>query len=244
MTVRYILGALVCGALIGCGNHMAPTGVVDPQVLAIPIQDEQEPLVDLRHQSVLAFGPSPEIPHNQDYTKMRQSVYDRLVAAQKALPQGLKLCLYEGYRSLGLQQKIFKKRYDELEGLHPAWTHKELFAETVKLVSPVKNLDGTHNVPPHATGGAVDVYLIDDNGHALDMGIHPADWAKDGDATLSPMDSRKVSKKARENRKIMADALTQAGFVNYGGEYWHWSYGDRYWAFHAGKPSAYYGVAG
>ena len=29
----------------------------------------------------------------------------------------------------------------------------------------------------------------------------------------------------------MSRALSTAGFVNYPTEYWHWSYGDRYWAF-------------
>ena len=47
---------------------------------------------------------------------------------------------------------------------------------------------------------------------------------------------------ARQNRDIMSSALTKVGFVNYPGEYWHWSYGDRYWAYHAREKEALYGT--
>ncbi len=33
-----------------------------------------------------------------------------------------------------------------------------------------------------------------------------------------------------------------AGFVNYPTEWWHWSYGDRYWALLTGSPHAVYGA--
>ncbi|WP_436497049.1 hypothetical protein [Actinokineospora sp. HUAS TT18] len=36
-------------------------------------------------------------------------------------------------------------------------------------------------------------------------------------------------------------ALTAVGMVNYPAEWWHWSYGDRYWAFVTGAVSARYG---
>ena len=230
--------------LFSACTQITPTSIVDPQILSIPIEDNGESLIDLKLQTTLAYGPSPEIPNNQDYTKMRQGVYDRLVTAQEALPTGYKLCLYEGYRSLALQHALFQKRYDAIERVHPRWTREAIFHETVKLVSPITNLDGTRNLPPHATGGAVDVYLLDTEGHVIDMGIHPRNWMQDQDGSWSAMDSYKISKQAQEHRRILADALTQAGFVNYPHEYWHWSYGDRYWAFHKEKSEAIYGVVG
>ena len=40
-------------------------------------------------------------------------------------------------------------------------------------------------------------------------------------------------------------ALRHAGLVNYPTEWWHWSYGERYWAFATGAEHARYGpVAG
>jgi D-alanyl-D-alanine dipeptidase len=217
------------------------TFIADPCVLAIPIQENNERMVDIKDQTSLAYGPSPEIPNNTDYTKMRKSVYERLIHAQHLLPQGLKICLYEGYRSLKLQQTLFENRWALVQKLHPNWSHKQLFKETTRIVSPVTNEDGTSNIPPHGTGAAVAVYLIDEKGQALDMGIHAQDWMQDKDGSISQTDSQKISIKAQENRRIMNTALSSAGFVNYPTEYWHWSYGDRYWAYQLGKPHALYG---
>jgi zinc D-Ala-D-Ala dipeptidase len=215
--------------------------IADPKVLAISIKENDEPLVDLKNQNVILLGPSPEIPNNIDYTKMRKSVYDKLVKAQGMLPKGLRFRLYEGYRSLSLQEKIFNERYAKVKAQNPSWQHEELFLETTKLVSPVINLDGSRNIPPHSTGGAIDVYLVDEKYQPVDMGIHPGDWMQDLDASLSQTDSLKISKEARKNRAIMSEVLTKVGFINYPTEYWHWSYGDRYWAYHKKESHALYG---
>lgn len=216
--------------------------LVDSKVLSIPIKESHEPLVNLREQSEILFGPSPEIPDNSDYTKLRDSVYRKLIEAQKTLPNGLQFCVYEGYRSLKLQHKLFDDRYLLLKKEHPNWNHSQLFHETTKLVSPVTNLDASHNIPPHSTGAAVDIYLIDSDKRIVDMGIKVADWMQDIDGSISKTDSSKISDISRQNREIMSSALTKVGFVNYPGEYWHWSYGDRYWAYHVGAKEAIYGT--
>lgn len=216
------------------------TLIADPNVLAIPVGHSDEPLVDLKRQSEIAYGPSPEIPNNHDYTFMRRTVYLKLVAAQKILPPGYHFCLYEGYRSIALQKMLFDKQYSNVVERHPTWSKTQLFQETIKLVSPVVNQDGTDNLPPHSTGAAVDVYLLDDKGHVLDMGIHPKDWMSDVGGVLSLTASHAISSLAKKNRQIMFEALSAEGFVNYPTEYWHWSYGDRYWAYMTHHPRTIY----
>jgi zinc D-Ala-D-Ala dipeptidase len=218
------------------------TLLIDPHVLAMPIKEQGEPMVDLINQPGLLFGPSPEIPNNTDYTKMRRTVYQKLLAAQQVLPDRLQLCIYECYRSLALQEQLFNDRYTILKGLYAAWGHEQLFLETIKMVSPVVNLDGSRNIPPHSTGGAVDLYLVDHQGNIVDMGIKAADWILDVDGSISQTDSAKISKEAIKYRLIMNQALEGVGFVNYPGEYWHWSYGDRYWAYGSGQECAIYGA--
>ncbi len=39
-----------------------------------------------------------------------------------------------------------------------------------------------------------------------------------------------ISRTARANRDILTRALSAAGLVNYPTEWWHWSFGDCYWA--------------
>ena len=50
-----------------------------------------------------------------------------------------------------------------------------------------------------------------------------------------------VSAEARHNRAVLADALEGAGLVNYPTEWWHWSFGDRYWALSRGEAHAVFG---
>ena len=45
----------------------------------------------------------------------------------------------------------------------------------------------------------------------------------------------------RTPKKMKAAALRGAGLVNYPTEWWHWSYGDRYWALLTGAGHALYG---
>ncbi len=215
--------------------------IADPRVLAIPVIENHEAWVDLRTQTVIKIGPSPEIDNNQDYFFMRKTVYDKLVEAQALLPDGMQFCLYEAYRSLNLQNQLFTTHYNDLKKLHPTWPHAELFTETTKLVSPVTNFDGSKNIPPHSTGAAIDVYLLDKDGNAVDMGMHPKDWLLDHDGSLSLTASKTISEIAQKNRQSMNRALEQVGFVNYPTEYWHWSYGDRYWAYQKGLDHAIYG---
>lgn len=215
--------------------------IADPKVLAVRIIDNHEPMVDLAQQQEIAYGPSPEIPNNTDYLKLRKTAYEKLIQAQKLLPKGLHFCIYEGYRSINLQKMLFDNRFTKVKQHHPTWSDAQIFTETTKWVAPIINQDGSQNIPPHSTGAAMDVYLINDKREAIDMGIHPKDWMTDNDGSVSLTSSKVISVEAQKNRKIMCDALSKVGFVNYPTEYWHWSYGDRYWTYNKHEPQAIYG---
>ena len=236
---------LILGMIMAFNCHAEEKIVLiaDPAVLAIPIHENHEPLVDLTKQKEIAFGPAPIVPNNTDYTKIRKTIYDKLKQAQTTLPDGLKFCLYEGTRSLALQQEIFQGRYDLLRKANSKMTHEQLFTESTKFVSPVINLDGSKNIPPHSTGAAIDVYLIDKQGKVVDMGIHLDDTYQDITGVYCKTDSSVISEQAKAYRKIMGKALQAVGFVNYPTEYWHWSYGDRYWAHQTQQKYAIYGAA-
>ena len=226
---------------MGLHAHAQMTLIADPSVTSIPVIENHEKFYDLKKQKIIFLGPSPEIPNNQNYTFLRITVYQKLVEASHSLPHGIHFCLYEGLRSLSLQNQLFEAQYLRVKKQHPSWSPQQLFKETTRLVSPVINLDGSDNIPPHSTGGAFDIYLVDEKGHPLDMGIHPKDWIKDKDGKLSQTHSPWISKKAKKNRAIMIKALEKVGFINYPTEYWHWSYGDKYWAYVLNKPNAIYG---
>ena len=69
---NYIWKNLLIGFLFmlqACSKNEI-VSIVDSRVLSIPIQKSHEPLLDLREQSTILFGPSPEIPNNFDYIKL------------------------------------------------------------------------------------------------------------------------------------------------------------------------------
>lgn len=238
----WVILSILSGGWMQYGNAKTDHVIflADPRITAISIVDNQEPMIDLKNQHILLYGPSPEVPNNTDYTKMRKTIYDKLIQAQALLPKGLRFCLYEGYRSLDLQNMLFTNRFKKIKKLNPDWPGEKIFIETTRLVSPVVNQDGSHNIPPHSTGGVIDIYLVDVEGRYVDMGIHPKDWMQDNDGSISLTASKTISPEAQKNREIMSGALSSVGFVNYPAEYWHWSYGDRYWAYYKKQPHAIY----
>ncbi|MFD4672613.1 M15 family metallopeptidase [Lentzea sp. NPDC058450] len=85
---------------------------------------------------------------------------------------------------------------------------------------------------PHVAGAAVDVTLCTVDEVELDLGAVNAVTTESG-----------YTAEARHNRDVLAEALSGAGLVNCPGAWWHWSYGDRYWAYLTGSPQAWYGPA-
>ena len=74
------------------------------------------------------------------------------------------------------------------------------------------------------------------------MGMAAKDWMK-VDPDLCLTHCTKVSKPAQENRELLFNVMEAQGFVNYPTEWWHFSYGDRYWAYHQQQDYAIYGSA-
>lgn len=213
-----------------------------PQVQATPVKECAEPLVDIALASDLLFGSPPECPKTEPhYRFIRRSVLERLQRAQSLLPDGIYLRLYEGYRSLQVQQLLFDQEYARVKQRQPELSDAQAYRETTRLVSAVRRPDGSMNVPPHATGGAVDVELVDANGQVLDFGMEIAQWSQ-VDPGLCLTDAGGLSDSARDHRQMLQDVMKRAGFVNYPEEWWHFSYGDQLWAYVAGNPVAIYGV--
>ncbi|WBB64877.1 M15 family metallopeptidase [Micromonospora sp. WMMD812] len=204
----------------------------DPRVAAVPGADDGEPLVDLRDLPDLWLDARAADPGGA-YARVRRGVAERLVAAQRALPVGLRLLVIEGYRPHQAQLGIFTGYRDELRERHPDWSAERLHRETTKFVSPVE-------VAPHSTGGAVDLTLCADDGVELDMGT-AVDATPLASANACFTAAPTIGATARRHRRILVDALSGAGLVNYPTEWWHWSYGDRYWALLTGAPRTRYG---
>jgi D-alanyl-D-alanine dipeptidase len=95
-------------------------------------------------------------------------------------------------------------------------------------------------VAAHPSGAAVDVTLVDAGGRPLDMGT-AIDATPEDSYGACYLDAPGISARARANRRVLAACLRTAGFVNDPTEWWHWSHGDRYWAFVTQAHAALYG---
>jgi D-alanyl-D-alanine dipeptidase len=216
------------------------TYITDAKVLAIPIIECNEALIDIKNYNELKYGPPESELAAKYYTKIRKTVFEKLCQAQKKLSKGWCFRLYEGFRSLQVQQILFEEEYQRVVARYPNEIDEFHFYEATRMVSPVINFDGSQNIPAHNTGGAVDIEIITENGQLVDMGMAAKDWCN-VDPEICLTDCKLISKTAQQNRKLLLEIMQAQGFVNYPTEWWHFSYGDRYWAYHQPVKQAIYG---
>lgn len=154
---------------------------------------------------------------------LRGAVLKRLAIAAKSLPKPFGLVVLDGWRSLDFQSSLlsyYRELYPSLESGY------------------VSDPDHGAIVPPHTTGAAVDLTLTW-RGEPLALGTdydsfseraHPAalEELRDGDIL------------ARDLRRLLSDALLKQEFAPYPLEWWHWSYGDQWWAAHFNLTESLY----
>ena len=201
-----------------------PTLIGDPRIARIPVRDNGERLVALDWISGPAAGAARLV---------RAGLADRLAAAQQALPDGITLHLSEGFRRASQQQAIISSYRALLRRERPAAPDAELSRLTSRYVAPLA-------VAPHVAGAAVDLTLADAGGHPLPLGCALDATPEESDGACY-FASPGISAEARRNREMLRRALGGAGLVNYPTEWWHWSFGDRYWAYRTGAGQACYG---
>ena len=193
----------------------------DPEVSAVSVRDCGEPLTELGE----SFGPSRAL--------VRASVMRRLVLARDELPRGVGLRVVAGYRTAAAQRAIISSYAAGLRIAHPVVGPAELERLTSRFVAPLA-------VAPHMAGAAVDLTLVDSAGGELDLGTLVDAMPKQSEGPCY-FDAPGVRRPARADREPLARVLRGTGLMNHPTEWWHWSYGVRYWALVTGAPAALYG---
>lgn len=202
----------------------------DPRVLSIEVVESGEPLVDGRESGLRTAFDHPRATSSAP-TRFwcRQSVLERLLEANRSLPRNVDLVLTEAHRPLALQRQYWDTDLRTLMKAHPDLSPEAAAIENAKYVAP------PWIVPPHTTGGAVDVVLFATDTELL-MGCELNEQCE-----AMRTDYSALSGQNARNRTMLVEAMLAAGFVNYGHEWWHYSFGDRYWAFQTSAEVAIYG---
>lgn len=164
---------------------------------------------------------------------VRRTVLQRLHQASRQLPPSWQLRVRASYRPLSVQYELLAKLCAKILAEHPQLTPERVLEQARLYVS-----DPALLCPPHTTGAAVDIDVFDSAANRLvAMGCRV-----NTDSPLAFTHARNISAAARQNRVILLNAMLQAGFANLTHEWWHFSYGDQYWAAFYGKDAALYNM--
>lgn len=203
-------------------------GLPREEINKIPVHDTGEKLLEIIENDKIKLLKE----HKFLSPFLRETARDILYKAAENLPEGYKLLVVTAYRPLWMQKKLWRNRLIQMAKKYPLkmiFLHKEW-----------KKLVSRYTAPPggssHQYGGAVDVTIVSPNGERLDMGTTLTDF---GERVNTHSDL--ITDTQKNNRKILYDVMTKAGFVNYPLEWWHYSYGDRMWAAYLKKTECFYG---
>lgn len=216
----------------------------------ILIRDYGEPLVPILCDSFSVERPHPYAKLGAPYgTKspyfLREGVLAQLVAAQAALNQqqpGWKIHIFDAYRPIAVQQFMVDYTFHEsvkargltVEQLTDA--QRQTILEDVYQFWAVPSSD-PKTPPPHSTGAALDVTLVDADGAEIDMGSpidemsarsYPDHFADP--MTWTDLEFPEAGTLWHERRCLLKTIMLTAGFRQHPREWWHFSLGDQLWA--------------
>ena len=170
---------------------------------------------------------------------VREELLERLKIAQSFLPEGYRFKIYDAWRPIKLQEELYEV-YSSL--LIEKYNLNALSdSEKEKILSgfispPVHERD---NPPVHTTGGAIDLTIVDPDGNELNMGTAFDEFS---DKTHTAYFENTDEIDIKLNRRMLYNSMIKAGFTNLPTEWWHYDYGDKFWAYYNKSKTLYRGV--
>lgn len=189
------------------------------------ICENNSPLVNIIDNPRFSF---PERSTRRGGCWVRAELVPMLERAGDNLPDGYKLHIFGGWRSITVQWTAWLKNLENKKLENP-----NLPIDAIKNIARKTSASPENGYGPHQTGGAIDLTVVDTNGNELDMGTRFSDHS-----VRSTTKYKHISDTAKSNRQMLVQAMNAAGFLNYPGEWWHYSYGDRAWATYKRKRCA------
>lgn len=209
----------------------------------VQIQECGEPLVPIPLAMFAVELPHPYQQLGAPYQGrspyyLRQSVLDSLLQAQEQLQLKYPhwcIKIFDAYRPIVVQQFMvdytFNQVIADLGLIRDSLSEvqcQEIWQQVYQLWA-VPSLD-LNTPPPHSTGAAIDITLVDSYGKTADMGSpidelsarsHPDYFA----SSINP-----IEQQYHFHRQLLRDVMYSAGFTRHPVEWWHFSLGDQMWA--------------
>ncbi|MEO0455036.1 MAG: M15 family metallopeptidase [Cyanobacteria bacterium P01_A01_bin.114] len=209
----------------------------------MPIQDCGDPLVPIPLADFSVVEPHPYAALGAPYGDrspycLRQGVLARLVKAQqhlKAAQPNWKIQIFDAYRPLAVQQFMVDHTYHQLLSEQNLQHHALSAAEQQRLMAQVYQFwappsPNPATPPPHSTGAAIDITLIDAQQQPIAMGSDIDELSERSYPNHFANQADPVTQRYHQNRACLADIMHRAGFCQHPNEWWHFSYGDQLWA--------------
>lgn len=209
----------------------------------IPIEDSGEPLERLVPDGRIVVEPMyRQLGYSEALSEiyLRAGVIERLKLSATALPDGHALLIWDGWRPLDLQTRIYHQYRDTI--IRESSLHGDALQRRVEQFVSVPSSDPARP-SPHLTGGAVDLSLADAKGERLEMGSEFDELTDRSRTDYYEDDTEASSNLIRERRKILLEAMNAGGFTNFASEWWHFDYGNQFWASRTDATTAIYGIA-
>ncbi|NDJ18337.1 M15 family metallopeptidase [Myxacorys almedinensis] len=209
----------------------------------VAIAECYEPLVEIPKDIFGFVTPHPYAKLGAPYGKkspfyVRRGVCDRLLLAHTTLQQthpGWKIQIFDAYRPVAVQQfmvdytvaEVVRSRGLSLDQITEA-QRAEIFQQVYQFWA-MPNVD-PQMPPPHSTGAAIDVTLMNAEGDVVNMGS-PIDELSPRSFPNHFADSAHLSEKTyHHHRQLLCSIMVKSGFKRHWNEWWHFSYGDQVWA--------------
>ncbi|MFK0733972.1 MAG: M15 family metallopeptidase [Gloeotrichia echinulata GP01] len=209
----------------------------------IPIIECSEPLVAIPLELFAVESPHPYEKLGADYGGhspyyLRQSVIENLIQAQNYLQlecPNWHIQIFDAYRPVAVQQFMVDYSFAEAlqqrglteEDLSP--NQRQEVWEAVYQIWAVPSLD-KKTPPPHSTGAAVDVTLVDDLGQIVNMGSPIDEMSQRSLPDYYSNSEHPQAQQYHAHRQLLNDVMLKAGFQRNPREWWHFSFGDQMWA--------------
>ncbi len=211
---------------------------------SVPIIPKEEPLICISDtfRDLMVFQPmyyEQGIAGAIAEVYVRKTVADMLLTAAQLLPEGYRLKILDAWRPAAVQKGLFDAYYNRLR--HDPENQGKSEAELQKMATQFVSYPSADPASPfvHATGGAVDLTIVDNLGKELNMGTAFDDFTE---AAFTAHFESAGDSEVRDNRRLLYHTMGAAGFTNFPAEWWHYDFGDRFWAAATHQDSIYGGI--
>lgn len=209
----------------------------------ILIVESGESLISIPLELFAVESPHPYEKLGAPYGKrspyhLRQTALENLIEAQNLLQQShpnWRIQIFDAYRPIEVQKFMVEYTFAELlraQNLNLSQlsdTEQQKIWEQVYQFWAYPSPDPA-TPPPHSTGGAIDITLVNEHGNPVNMGT-----AIDEVSPLSYPDyfansDHPIEQQYHAHRQLLWDIMGKTGFQRHPNEWWHFSFGDQMWA--------------